>query len=175
MTEWPFRIATRSDVPRKLVENMRVQYTSVDIQNLATVSIFCEEESHSGDPWLIGTFSPLEEMLGKGRLYWAFRSDYPTGDGYMIPVGEGESKVSLLHERVVDWESLSLPERTHLMYDEPEPRARYKLACGLCSLAATRKEHGLNEAITQLYSEGFREVPLSFLIGAMKRFDTPKM
>lgn len=167
MADWTFRLPTRSDVPRNLVRNMRVVYSAADIQDLATVSVFCEEESHEGDPWLLGTFAPSEELLDQGRLHWYLHPDYPTGDGHMIRVNDTELRVSLVANSVVDTAILRGAAKVEAL---DNLRTRYSLACELCGLKRTAKSSTVQGTVTRLHVVRMREVSLAGMIGALKLF-----
>jgi hypothetical protein len=165
MTDWRFRFPTKSHIPRDLAKKMKRSYSAIDVQSIASVSVYCEEESHAGDPWLIGSFVPNEDLLAQGRLHWAFHPDYPTGDGHMVRVGSGDMKVSLVDSRVIDWASLTPAEKTDI---SPDLRGRYRPRCEHCGLARSAREESMNSAITGLYAAGIREVKLSVLILALE-------
>lgn len=127
------------------------------INEAISVSVYCESDSHVGEPWLFGTFRPDSTLLKKGKVYWGFDCLYPSGDGHWVPVANRGSMMTLVGTETVDWGRLKIAQQNDL---SAAMRVKHRFKCGLCDFTRTARSQSVQLPLSIFYTAGRREVEL---------------
>lgn len=156
--KWNYLFGTASEAPPEV----RWSTSGVDVDQLRFfIGIYCGQESHIREPWLIGSFCVSREVLEeRGEIWWGLRKDFPTGDGSLLRVGGQQSQLIAGSERVpTDNDGLPiLSTEAHR-----QGRGRERLQCRRCGLTVTLRSETVQKIAARLFQAGMREVTLSQL------------
>lgn len=162
MADWNYKVPDPRSAPQRLWLQGRLPSYRADL-TLPRVGLFCEEEPHAGELWLLGSFVPNRTSAERGEFEWSFEMKYPTGDGHVISVAGPE--VQLVHE---DERIVVAKDYAGRLFDA-KTRARWPFKCGICKLAATFRVETFQKPMTALWHGGFREISLARLQLAVAR------
>lgn len=151
MNDWTYKIPDLHAAPKALFEfggKGSLTAMSEEEANLC-IGLYCEESSHAGRPWFIGSFHPSYEFYRMhGEVRWIFSAHYPTGDGCLLRL---TAKVSQMH------------------LDESGQKGRWAFECGACGLRSVFKAETFQTAAAALCRGGFREISMAGLDSTIKR------
>ena len=144
-----------------------------------TVGIYCPHEPH---PWLIGSFCVSPDVLEhRGEIYWRFRREYVTGDGYLISLGRqsGDTGTTqLVGDEVYDRQAVA-DELARALADHgilssqakgasakidranSDLRVDVRLTCGVCTLRRKVRSETVQPIVNLLWRIGMREIDLA--------------
>lgn len=169
MTEamFRYRIPTMAEAPAVLVERQR-SFSSLTPEQMAErIGIYCEEASHEGDPWLIGSLAVAPEVWAQtGRDYWTVIPKFIIGTGLQLAV-PGVQAQTMIGDRRIPTDDDGLPILAGLDYSQA--RTRYRMECARCGLTVTTRQETLQGVAPKFREAGLREVSLSVLAAAIRR------
>lgn len=145
MSDWTYKIPDTQSAP-----GHKGSVTSMDdVEAKLYLGLYCEEPSHEGRPWFVGSFHPSYDVYRlTGKISWTFSADYPTGEGCLIRL---TSKVPQMH------------------MDESGQRGRWAFECQECGYRVVYKSETFQTAAGALSVAGFREISLTGLNSAISR------
>lgn len=151
------------------------------------VGLFCP---HEPLPWLLGSFSPSHAVLEeRGTEFWAWRRDYVTGDGYLIPLGRGaedSGNQELVDDAPADRDKLredllrsvgeagpTSAEAIAVLrqMEEVDASLRLRIAakCGICGASWRWRSGSVQQVAQAFWSRGIREVDAATFAAGVAR------
>lgn len=163
MSDWTYKLATRLDIPERVKGTI---YGGHD-GNRLMLGLYCEESSHEGAPWFIGSFIPNYAFLeATGELKWTVSDKYPLGDGDVINLA-GVRQQLLVDDKPMPLDRWGLPITTGRA--QTEGRGRWTFECKTCERRNNYKTESFQKAVAALLQAGIREISLDGLESMVKR------
>ncbi|MCV7499224.1 hypothetical protein [Micrococcus luteus] len=169
MTEpvFQYRIPTTADAPPAIVDRQRMFSSLTPEQMAERIGIYCEEASHEGQPWLIGSMALSPEVKAQtGRDYWTVIPKFIIGTGQQLSA-PGVQAQTMIGDRRIPTDDDGLPILAGEDYSQA--RTRYRMGCARCGRTLTTRQETLQKVAVRLQADGLREVTLSFLAAAVHR------
>ena len=169
MTEsvFQYRIPTMAEVPASIMERQRAFSSLTPEQMAERIGIYCEESSHDGEPWLIGSLALSPEMKAQtGRDYWTVIPKFTVGTGRQLTVA-GVQAQTMIGDRRMPTDDDGLPILAGEDYSRA--RTRYRMECARCGLTVTARHETLQKVAARLQTAGLREATLGVLAAAIRR------
>lgn len=163
MSNWTYRIPTLKDAPERL--QGKAMYTESEEE--PRLGLYCEEESHHGEPWFICSFTPnYPHLEATGDLSWMPSNDYRAGSGHLLRVAQ------VMQQLIVDDGPAPVDSNGIPMVDaagSQRGRGRWPFECGKCGLRRTWRAESFQSAVQGLVRAGIKEITLTGLISAVDR------
>ncbi|EZP37913.1 hypothetical protein BW36_01387 [Micrococcus luteus] len=164
---YPYRFPTLSDAPRRLVDAQRTFFSLAPEDMAERIGVYCEESSHAGDPWPIGSLALSPEVRERtGRDWWTLLATFAVGTGQRLDIAGNQAQL-LVGDRRVPTDDWGNPDLTHGSY--ADSRSRYRMECGRCGLALTARQETLQRVAEKIHAAGLREVTLGVLAASVHR------
>ena len=156
-----------AEAPAVLVERQR-SFSSLTPEQMAErIGVYCEESSHDGEPWLIGSLALSPEMKAQtGRDYWTVIPKFTVGTGRQLTVA-GVQAQTMIGDRRIPTDDDGLPILAGEDYSQA--RTRYRMGCARCGRTLTTRQETLQGVAPKFREAGLREVSLSVLAAAIRR------
>lgn len=161
---WNYLMSTVWDMRAAIAPKHGAIY-SFDLA-LPHIGIFCAQESHASDPWLIGMLEvnwPFHEQ--SGEVVWTFAESYISGDGSRLSLPNRNPMALLVGNKVYDSKANPVMDESTRV----SGRGRHSLECGECGLRSSFRSESIQKPATALYSAGMKEASLSMFSEAVKR------
>lgn len=163
MGNWAYKIPTLNDAPQGLFSWDSSKPLISEEMDMPRIGVYCEESSHEGNPWFIASFVlnwKFHEQTGEIR--WTVSDKYRTGTGHLLQLANIEMQL-LTGDELKPVVEMTDDERA-------TARGRWAFECKTCGLRQTFRNETFQRAALALWQAGIREISLTGLQFAVKRF-----